>query len=266
MKYIANFSRVFVGLLFIFSGLIKSNDPTGFSYKLDEYFSVFSEELEYEQDSIYASVTTIDGTHTVKSPIFSTTENYPIIISTTAWKEVPLGDDIPEAVYFSDATISLAGIEMFTTSLNAQDSNQVLLETQIAYGIRDKELGTEKIIFTSFDAINETLIVDASPYIKANSWLVDFFQAMRPYALALAIFLCVLEIVLGIALLIGWSPRLVVTLLIVLILFFTFLTGYSAYFNKVTDCGCFGDAMKGSIGRSLTPWESFSKDMILLAC
>jgi hypothetical protein len=32
----------------------------------------------------------------------------------------------------------------------------------------------------------------------------------------------------------------------------------------VTDCGCFGDAMKGSIGRSLTPWESFSKDMVLL--
>jgi hypothetical protein len=32
----------------------------------------------------------------------------------------------------------------------------------------------------------------------------------------------------------------------------------------VTDCGCFGDAMKGSIGRSLTPWESFSKDMFLL--
>ena len=257
MKYIANFSRVFVGLLFIFSGLIKSNDPTGFSYKLDEYFSVFSEELESEQDSIYASVTTIDGTHTVKSPIFSTTENYPITISTTTWKEVSLGDDIPEAVYFSDATISLAGIEIFTTSLNAQDSNQVLLEAQIAYGIRDKELGIEKVVFTSFDVINKTLIVDASPYIKANSWLVDFFQSMRPYALALAIFLCVLEIVLGIALLIGWSPRLIVTLLIVLILFFTFLTGYSAYFNKVTDCGCFGDAIK------LTPWESFYKDVIL---
>ena len=31
----------------------------------------------------------------------------------------------------------------------------------------------------------------------------------------------------------------------------------------VTDCGCFGDAMKGSVGRSLTPWESFTKDAIL---
>jgi len=43
-----------------------------------------------------------------------------------------------------------------------------------------------------------------------------------------------------------------------MILFFTFLTFFSAYFNKVTDCGCFGDAIK------LTPWESFYKDIILL--
>ena len=43
-----------------------------------------------------------------------------------------------------------------------------------------------------------------------------------------------------------------------MIVFFTFLTFYSAYFNKVTDCGCFGDAIK------LTPWESFSKDIVLL--
>ena len=52
MKYLANFLRIGVGLLFIFSGLIKSNDPTGFSYKLDEYFSVFSADLESKQDSI----------------------------------------------------------------------------------------------------------------------------------------------------------------------------------------------------------------------
>ena len=43
-----------------------------------------------------------------------------------------------------------------------------------------------------------------------------------------------------------------------MIVFFTFLTFYSAYFDKVKDCGCFGDALK------LTPWESFTKDVILL--
>jgi len=46
--------------------------------------------------------------------------------------------------------------------------------------------------------------------------------------------------------------------LLLLILFFSFLTFYSAYFEKVTDCGCFGDAIK------LTPWQSFFKDIILL--
>jgi len=45
--------------------------------------------------------------------------------------------------------------------------------------------------------------------------------------------------------------------LLLMILFFDGLTFYSAFFNKVTDCGCFGDAIK------LTPWESFSKDVVL---
>jgi len=42
MKLIANISRLLVGVLFIISGFIKANDPLGFSYKLDEYFQVFS--------------------------------------------------------------------------------------------------------------------------------------------------------------------------------------------------------------------------------
>ena len=40
-KIALNFSRWFVGILFIFSGLIKANDPLGFGYKLQEYFEVF---------------------------------------------------------------------------------------------------------------------------------------------------------------------------------------------------------------------------------
>jgi uncharacterized membrane protein YphA (DoxX/SURF4 family) len=73
-----------------------------------------------------------------------------------------------------------------------------------------------------------------------------------------AILICALEIVLGIALLAGARKQLTVWLLLVLILFFTWLTGYSAIYNKVTDCGCFGDFLK------LTPWQSFSKDIVLL--
>ena len=56
MRFIVHFSRILIGLLFILSGLIKLNDPTGFSYKLDEYFTVFADDLESEQDSISTTI------------------------------------------------------------------------------------------------------------------------------------------------------------------------------------------------------------------
>jgi uncharacterized membrane protein YphA (DoxX/SURF4 family) len=257
MKYLANIFRVFVGLLFIFSGLIKSNDPTGFSYKLDEYFSVFSAELEAEQDSIYATVTAPDGSFTKTLAINPNATSYDILAATSPWKAVSIGTETKDSVYFADASIYLNNVELLNVPVNAEDSNVVLLTAKIAYGAAGKELGNKTITFKSFQSNLKNITIDAGEYVQPNSWLVDFFQGLRPYALALAIFLCVLEIVLGIALLIGWSPKLIVTLLIVLILFFTFLTWYSAYYNKVTDCGCFGDAIK------LTPWESFYKDIIL---
>lgn len=77
-------------------------------------------------------------------------------------------------------------------------------------------------------------------------------------ALSLAIILCTLEIVLGFALLIGVRAVTVAWGLLLLIIFFAFLTFYSAYFKVVQTCGCFGDAIP------LTPWQSFSKDMVLL--
>lgn len=86
----------------------------------------------------------------------------------------------------------------------------------------------------------------------------EIFFYLKPFALYLAVFLVVLEIVLGVMLILGVKSRFTVWALALVILFFTFLTFYSAYFNKVTDCGCFGDAIK------LTPWESFYKDLILL--
>ncbi|WP_461534174.1 BT_3928 family protein [Sinomicrobium sp.] len=81
---------------------------------------------------------------------------------------------------------------------------------------------------------------------------------LAPYALSIAVFLVVVEVLLGVMLLVGYKPKFTVWSLLLMIVFFTFLTFYSAYFNKVTDCGCFGDAIK------LTPWESFSKDVVLL--
>jgi len=83
-------------------------------------------------------------------------------------------------------------------------------------------------------------------------------EFMSPFALGLAIILVIVELVLGVALIIGYYKKATMWLLLLMILFFTFLTFYSAYFNKVTDCGCFGDALP------LTPWQSFSKDVVLL--
>ncbi|WP_026811619.1 BT_3928 family protein [Arenibacter latericius] len=128
MKYLVGFSRVVVGLLFIISGFIKLNDPVGFSFKLEEYFS-------------------------------SGVLNLPML---------------------------------------------------------------------------------------------------EPIALEISIAVVILEVLLGVMLLVGFRIKFTIWSLLAMIVFFTFLTFYSAYFNKVTDCGCFGDAIK------LTPWESFTKDVILL--
>src|SRR6056300_693717 len=128
MKYITHLSRILVGVLFVVSGFIKLNDPVGFSFKLEEYFS---------------------------------------------------------------------------------------------QGVLD-------------------------------------LPVLIPFALAIAFFVVVFEVLLGIFLLVGYQLKFTLWSLLSMIVFFTFLTFYSAYFNKVTDCGCFGDAIK------LTPWESFTKDVILL--
>jgi uncharacterized membrane protein YphA (DoxX/SURF4 family) len=86
----------------------------------------------------------------------------------------------------------------------------------------------------------------------------SFFHWFVPYSLEIGMVLIVLELVIGVAVLMYYRMRLTTIVLLLLMVFFTFLTFYSAYFNKVTDCGCFGDAIK------LTPWGSFTKDIVLM--
>lgn len=128
MRRIIDFARILVGSLFIFSGIIKANDPLGFSYKLEEY-----------------------------------------------WVEFGMGWD----------------------------------------------------------------------------WLLDI-------GVPLASLICIVEIVLGVAVIVAYRMNLVTRLLLVMIVFFTILTFASAVFGLVKSCGCFGDAIP------LTPWQSFIKDLILL--
>lgn len=111
-------------------------------------------------------------------------------------------------------------------------------------------------IISGFIKANDTL---GFSYKLDEYFLVFNMSFMSSFSVALAQFICVAEIVLGVATLVGWRMNLVTWLLMLMIVFFTFLTFYSAYFNVVKDCGCFGDALK------LTPWQSFGKDVVLLA-
>jgi len=94
-------------------------------------------------------------------------------------------------------------------------------------------------------------------FSKDFKFMSGFWEALIPYSLLFSIGLSALEVILGVALWAKYKTKKVLWILIALITFFSFLTFYSAYFNKVTDCGCFGEAIK------LTPWTSFSKDIFL---
>ncbi len=88
--------------------------------------------------------------------------------------------------------------------------------------------------------------------------LISFFHFLHAHSLALSVLMIALEIMAGVALLIGWQKKAVLTLLLALIIFFTFLTGYAYASGKFKNCGCFGDCLP------ITPLASFLKDVALL--
>ncbi len=134
MKLLVNISRVIVGVLFIFSGLVKANDPLGLSYKMQEFFEVWARNAS------------------------------------------------------------------LTSTMN---------------------------------------------------WLSDF-------ALPFSIIMITLEIIVGVGILLGLWKKFFSWLLLLLIIFFGFLTGYAALSGKIATCGCFGDCIP------LTSMQSFIKDIVLL--
>ncbi len=83
-------------------------------------------------------------------------------------------------------------------------------------------------------------------------------EFLIPYTLPFSILLILIEITLGVMLLLGYKSKATVWSLLGITTIFLFLTWYSAYYNKVTDCGCFGDALK------LSPWETFYKNIVLI--
>jgi uncharacterized membrane protein YphA (DoxX/SURF4 family) len=142
MKFPLNITRIIVGVLFIFSGLVKANDPLGLSYKMKEFFEIWNQSLE-----------------------------------------------------------------------------------------------------------------QGSFFLK--NILINLFQFLHDHSLSISVFMIAFEIIAGVALLLGWRMKVFSWLLLLLILFFSFLTGYAFYSGKFTNCGCFGDCLP------LTPKTSFLKDIIL---
>ena len=92
-------------------------------------------------------------------------------------------------------------------------------------------------------------------YFSADVLNLEF---LIPYALPFSIFLILAEIMLGVLLLVGFKSKFTVWSLLIIITVFLFLTWYSAFYDKVSDCGCFGDAVK------LSNWGTFYKNVILV--
>lgn len=90
-----------------------------------------------------------------------------------------------------------------------------------------------------------------------SGFLPGFMHWISDYALAFSLIMITFEIVAGVAVLVAWRMKLFSWLLLILILFFTFLTAYAYLSGKFKSCGCFGDCIP------ITPGVSFLKDVIL---
>ncbi len=92
----------------------------------------------------------------------------------------------------------------------------------------------------------------------AEGIMKGMMQWLNEQALMFSVLMITMEVVLGVALLLGSGKKLVSWLLLLLMLFFTFLTSYVLFSGKIRACGCFGDCIP------LTPIQTFTKDIVLL--
>ncbi len=91
-----------------------------------------------------------------------------------------------------------------------------------------------------------------------DGFLPKLMNTFNEHSLTFSIVIITLEVFLGLALLVGWQKKMTTWLLLLLTLFFTFLTAFVLFTGKIKACGCFGDCIP------LTPTQTFTKDIILL--
>ena len=109
-------------------------------------------------------------------------------------------------------------------------------------------------IFSGLVKANDPLGLSYKMQEFFEVWGWNFFN---DYTLAFSVLMIAFEIIAGVAVLLGWRMKLFSWLLLLLIIFFTFLTGYAVFSGKIRTCGCFGDCIP------LSANQSFTKDLIL---
>lgn len=189
-------ARVLVGGLFIVSGLVKANDPLGFSYKLEEYFQDGA--LAYRIKELFGS------------PTFSLEflmEHALMLSVIICIIEIVLGVLTIIGGKIKWVSYLLLGMMLFFTFLTWHTAN---CDAEKKFLDRDTYAMSSKEASKKLKEAEEGKV---KIFSKSSTELV--IDEMK-------------------------SPQ------------------------CVTDCGCFGDALKGSVGRSLTTVESLWKDLILL--
>ena len=277
-------ARFLTGALFVFSGIVKLNDPSGFGIKLNEYFDVFAQDLATPQDSMRLVVygggqklidqkTVLYSFDTEKEMMIEAkgvvdggdgTAVLPKINVRCSWGGSSVAEatvdvilPMPKSYEFEFVALTPGQELPAVGKLSSLKNVGHLSFPAPMVGMPGGDSSTAEPLTWEDISVSESKAVNIAAYAKPNGSLFDFFKWSKDYSLYLSVFFCALEVLLGLAMLIGWNIRLTVAITAALILFFTFLTGYSAYFNKVTDCGCFGDFLK------LKPWHSFYKDLVL---
>lgn len=110
-------------------------------------------------------------------------------------------------------------------------------------------------IFSGFvkgvDPLGTAFKIEDYQAVYGMDWLM-------PLSLGLSIFLSTVEFALGVLLILNVKPLKTTWLLLLMMSFFTLVTMYDAIYEPVSDCGCFGDAIK------LSNWETFYKNVVLM--
>jgi len=193
----SNVARVLVGSIFIVSGLVKANDPIGFSYKLEEYFEDGA--LAYRIKELFGmpgfSLEFLISSALTLSVIICVIE---IVLGVL----LIIGGKIKLVTWVS---VIMMMFFTFLTWHTANCNAEKKFKDRNTYAFSD---GSAQLKLSELKSNKSIHIVSKT----SSSLVVD--EMMTPQC--------------------------------------------------VSDCGCFGDAMKGSIGRSLTPSESLWKDIVLM--